>query len=406
MDAPVTLHAAMGLENLPVGTLWTHQGAASFRYADDWLRHPHAYPLEPALPLAAHPHHTRPEQALFASMADSTPDRWGQILIQRNHAASRVNSTLRPRDYLLGVSDLTRIGALRYSEEGSAFLAPGTGVPPLTRLGDLMAAAHKVHTGNTTPTELELLLSPGSSLGGARPKSNVIDQHGVLHIAKFDHPQDTYSVILWEGATLQMAADIGLNVPAFRLLRVGINDVLLLRRFDRQGTDRLPYISALTMLDAPTAESGSYVALAHAIRQHSADATADLHELWSRLAFTILVTNTDNHLRNHAFIRHPGSAGWTLAPAYDINPTPRTIKPRILTLPVENNDATASLETAIAVSPQFGLKLSDAKLVIRNMSRITSRWRSYAAKVGITAGDIAFMETAFEHSELATALRI
>lgn len=408
MDDPITVHAAIGNETLPVGTLWTHNGAhptASFRYADSWLADPRAYPLEPALPLASHAHHTLPRQPLFGSMADSTPDRWGQILMQRAHAAAQKNSTLLPRDYLLGISDHTRIGALRYSLDGNTYLATNTDVPPLARLGDLITAAEGIDNGDATPTELELLLAPGSSLGGARPKANVIDAHGALSIAKFEHNRDTYPVIPWEAATLTMAREAGIIVPQFRLHAVGRHTVLLIERFDRRPTTRLGFISALTLLNAADAESGTYVDIAEAIRQHGI-AELDLLELFRRLVFTVLVTNTDNHLRNHAFTRIASLDCWSLAPAYDINPTPRTIKPRILTLPIAANEPTASLEVALSAHAHFGLSLKEAKRVAKQVSRTTANWRSYAKAVGIGAGDMAFMETAFEHGELQAAVKL
>lgn len=409
MNDAIAVHAAIGVDTLPVGTLWTHQGThptASFRYAQSWLEDPRAYPLEPALPLIPHTHHTLPRQPLFGSISDSTPDRWGQLLIQRAHANAQRNSSLLPRDYLLGISDHTRIGALRYSLDDNVYLATTTDVPPLTRLGDLISAANSIDAGDASPTELELLLAPGSSLGGARPKANVVDAQGTLFIAKFEHTRDTYPVIPWEAATLAMARDAGINVPRFKLHTVNHHVVLLIERFDRRGDKRLGFISALTMLNANDAESGTYVDIADAIRQHAADAALDLQELWKRLIFTVLVTNTDNHLRNHAFIRFPNVSGWSLSPAYDINPTPRAIKPRILTLPVASNEPTASIDVALAAHAHFGLSLEAAKVAVKAVSRITTNWRSYAKTVGISAGDISFMETAFEHSELQAAIRL
>jgi serine/threonine-protein kinase HipA len=409
MDGPITIHAAIGSDSVPVGTLWTHQGAhptASFRYTESWLNDVRAYPLEPALPLSSHTHHTLPKQPLFGSMADSTPDRWGQILIQRTHAAARKNSALLPRDYLLGISDHTRIGALRYSLGNEIYLAPNTDVPPLARLSDLISAAHSIDAGDASPTDLELLLAPGSSLGGARPKANVVDAQGTLFIAKFERAQDTYPIIPWEAATLMMARDSGINVPLFKLHNAGRHTVLLIARFDRSGEKRLGFISALTMLNAADAESGSYVDIADAIRQHSAATQPDLRELWRRMIFTVLVTNTDNHLRNHAFLKLPGKTGWLLSPAYDINPTPRAIKPRILTLPIASNEPTASLDVALSAHAHFGLALEEAKAVMKDVSRITANWRSYAKAVGLGAGDVSFMETAFEHGELQIAAKL
>jgi serine/threonine-protein kinase HipA len=407
MSPAITVHAMVGTRTASVGTLWMRDAAgASFRYGEEWLRDGEAYALAPTLPLAAQVFHTRSGEALFGAFADSTPDRWGQMLIQRAHAAGRRNGALGMREYLLGVSDVTRIGNLRYSVEGGPYLAEGADVPQLTRLGALMAAADTVETENAGGAGLELLLAPGSSLGGARPKANVVDGNGVLTIAKFEREADTYPVIPWEAATLAMARDAGIDVPAFALREIGRRRVLLLERFDRREDRRVAFLSALALLDASGGEDGSYVEMAEAIRRHGATAEADLAQLWRRLAFTVLVTNTDNHLRNHAFVRRGGDAGWRLAPAFDINPTPKSIRPRILTLPVIEGFAVASLDAAIEVAPRFGLALDAARAIARDIARVTAQWRTYGRSAGLTARELTFMETAFEHGELELALRL
>ncbi len=339
------------------GRLWIHakgsSQSASFEYDGGWIEAGHQFALEPALRVGAGPYHTPADRALFSAIGDSAPDRWGRTLLARRErleakADGRTPRTLLEIDYLLGVSDFTRQGALRFKrEEDGPFLAAGGGqVPPLVELGRLLEAAQRVAEEGETEEDLRLLLAPGSSLLGSRPKASVRGKQGELMIAKFNRPDDDYDIGRWEGVAMRLAERAGLNVAPWAVEGVLGRTVLLMRRFDRDGEIRIPFLSAMSMLEAVDGESRSYMEIADAVRVHSASATEDLSELWRRVVFTVLVSNTDDHLRNHGFL-YTGNQGWQLSPAYDLNPVPTDVRPRILsTAIVEGEDRSASMDLA------------------------------------------------------------
>jgi serine/threonine-protein kinase HipA len=261
MNREIFVYADLNGESHLVGTLWTRQGksreSASFEYDPSWLCNPKQFALEPALQLSAGTMHTD-NQALFGAIGDSAPDRWGRILIQREERRKarqedRTSRTLSEADYLLGVGDITRQGALRFTtEKGGAFLAPQdqTNIPPLIRLGELLGAATRVLSDEDNDSDLRLLLAPGSSLGGARAKASVIDNDGTLSIAKFPQADDTWSVTLWEAVALDLATRAGIPTPAHRIEKVSNRNVLILKRFDRSGQIRIPFLSATPEMHA------------------------------------------------------------------------------------------------------------------------------------------------------------
>jgi len=215
-------------------------------------------------------------------------------------------------------------------------------IPPLAELPELLSAAEHVMEDTDTEEDLRLLIAPGSSLGGARPKASVRENDGHLAIAKFPRKDDEVSTVRWEAVALNLAHQAGIPVPSSRVELVGDKPVLLLRRFDRDGARRIPFLSAMSMLGARDNQAHSYLELVDALRQHGAAPQEDMHALWRRIVFNILVSNTDDHLRNHGFLYH-GNDGWRLCPAYDLNPVPTDIKPRVLTLAINEEDTTASL---------------------------------------------------------------
>jgi len=405
------------LEGVPhlIGRLWTRYArgkeSASFEYDESWLKHPGKFALEPALTLGPGPHHTPAGRSLFGSLGDSAPDRWGRVLIQREEqrkAREEVRSprTLSESDYLLGVGDIYRQGALRFTEqEGGEFLAPQnvTAIPPLVRLGELLNAAMHVAANEETDNDLQLLLAPGSSLGGARPKASVIDRNGLLTIAKFPQGDDTWPVTLWEAVALDLASRAGIPVPEWRVEQVEGKSVLLLRRFDRNGDVRIPFLSAMSMLGAMDNEQHSYLEMVDALRMHGIRPEEDARQLWRRIVFNILISNTDDHLRNHGFL-YDANGGWRFSPAYDLNPMPTDIKPRHLSLAIDEADTTASLALAFEVAPRFGLKAADAREIAAEVGHATSGWRVRASALGLTSKDITRMESAFEHADLKLAL--
>jgi serine/threonine-protein kinase HipA len=311
-------------------------------------------------------------------------------LAQRERRTPR---TLGETDYLLGVSDETRLGSLRFRRAGDpVFQAPArAGVPPLVELGRLLAVTERVLRDEETDEDMELIFAPGSSLGGARPKASVIDQHGRLAIAKFPKETDEYSLETWEEVA-----------PEHTLVKVAGRAVLLSRRFDRDGAVRIPFRSALSMTGALDGERGSYPELVDALAQHGAHARADAHALYRRMVFNVLVSNVDDHLRNHGFLRL-GATGWSLSPAYDLNPTPVDVKARILTTNIDLDEGTCSLDLVESAAGYYGLALAKARTIIREVAAATSTWRSVASTVGARAVEITRMASAFEHDDLARA---
>jgi serine/threonine-protein kinase HipA len=304
------------------------------------------------------------------------------------------------------VDDEARQGALRFSErEGGPFLAdPGpTKIPPLIELPRLLSAAERVLSDTDSDEDLRLLLAPGSSLGGARPKASVRDRDGRLAIAKFPNKGDEVNTVLWEAVALTLAARAGIAVPVWRLETAAEKPVLLLRRFDRQQRTRIPFVSAMSMLGARDNEPHSYLEFVDVFRQHGATPKEDMRALWRRIVFSILISNTDDHLRNHGFL-WAGPAGWQMSPAYDLNPTPVDIKPRVLTTAIDLNDGTASLRLALDVASYFELTADQARQTVAEVGKAVAPWRKVAAKLGLKAAEIDRMASAFEHDDLKTAL--
>jgi serine/threonine-protein kinase HipA len=385
--------------------------SATFEYDKTWLAHPERFSLEPALSLGPGPFHASSERPLFGAIGDSAPDRWGRVLMRRAERrraerAKQAPRTLREIDYLLLVNDEARQGALRFSEyDGGPFLAErgAAPIPPLIELPRLLSASERVLDDTDTEEDLRLLLAPGSSLGGARPKASVRDKKdGHLSIAKFPNKGDEYDAVRWEALALTLAAKAGVATPAWRLENAAGRPVLLLRRFDRVEGMRLPFLSSMSMLGASDNEPRSYLEFADALRQHGAAPQEDMRALWRRIVFNVLISNTDDHLRNHGFL-YGGAAGWRLAPAYDLNPVPVDIKPRILTTAISLDDGTASLALALEVADYFGLDLKEARKIAREVGKAVSAWRTEAAKLGLTKAEIERMASAFEHEDLKAA---
>lgn len=385
--------------------------SASFEYRDAWLKDPLAFGLEPALTKSPGPYHTGEGRFIFGAFGDSAPDRWGRRLIQRDEqrrarAEKREPRTLREADYLLRVSDYTRQGALRFAEkEGGGFLAPGTAqqVPPLVRLPKLLKAAMLIGTGRESDEDLKLLVAPGSSLGGARPKASVLDKDGTLAIAKFPQNDDAIRVPVWEALALRLAAKAGLPTPEWRLEIIAKRPALILRRFDRTGEQRIPYLSAMSMLGANDGDMRSYMEIADALRRHGAHPIEDCARLWRQIAFNILISNTDDHLRNHGFLY--GGKGWRLAPAFDLNPVPVELKARALSLAINEADNTAALEIALEVANHFGLKDRVAREIVREVGKAVSTWKEEARAFRLPKNEIDRMASAFSHTDLDAALR-
>ena len=411
MERELEVVIARGDTTVRVGRLWSRvRGAretASFEYADEWLRDREGFAIDPELPLGAGRFHT--ERPLFNVFTDPAPDRWGQTLLRRHERArarveGRTPRTLFAIDFLALVDDGTRLGALRFRDHGSeTFLTAGGRVPPMVQLPRLLRATTAVVDNKDTDDDLALLLAPGTSLGGARPKASVRETDGHLAIAKFPSRDDDWPVTRWEAAALAMADAAGIDVPARRLATVLGKPVLIIERFDRDGERRVPYMSSLTALAARDGEVRSYLELADMLRATGAEVRRDLAQLWKRIVFNILVSNTDDHLRNHGFLRAPG--GWRLSPAFDLNPMPVDVRPRVHALAIDEADQTSSLELAATVAPSFGLKPNDARTIIRDVAASVGKWRKFATDHGINRREQDRMSTAFDHDDLAAATK-
>jgi len=403
-----------GMSHL-VGRLWGRMrkgsNSATFEYDKSWLTQPEHFSLEPALTLGPGPFHTPSDKPLFGAIGDSAPDRWGRVLMRRAERRRAEKEATTPRtlseiDFLLMVEDEARQGALRFAErEGGPFLAAHgpTKIPPLIGLPRLLSAAEHVLADAETDEDLRLLLAPGSSLGGTRPKASVRDRDGSLAIAKFPNKDDEINTVLWEAVALTLAAKAGITVPEWRLETVAGKSVLLLRRFDRAAGTRLPFLSAMSMLGANDNETRSYLEFVDALRQYGAAPKEDMHALWRRIALSILISNTDDHLRNHGFL-YAGPAGWRLAPAYDLNPVPIDIKPRVLATAIDLDDGTASLQSLLEVASYFELGPDEAHKIAAEVGKAVATWRKVASKLGLAETEIDRMASAFEHEDLKAAL--
>lgn len=406
----VIVTISLGGENIRVGKLWFHhrgsKESASFEYDKPWLAHPEKFALEPALKLTEGTFHTGHAMNLFGAMGDSAPDRWGRVLMRRAEASNAKNQNRTPRtlfeiDYLLGVNDEARHGALRFSmpPNDNVFLSPKqkTSIPPLVDLSKLLSATERFIEDNESAEDLQLLLAPGSSLGGARPKASIRDKDGTLAIAKFPRKDDEFNVVIWEMITLTLAQKAGIKVPSYRLETILEKPVLIISRFDRKNGERIPFLSAMSMLGAQDNQQHSYLEMAYALAQHGASPEEDMKELWRRIVFTIMVSNTDDHLRNHGFI-YERFKGWRLSPAYDINPTPAEIAPRMLTTSIDFQDNSASLETAMRVANDFRLKKEEALSMIKEVASAVKQWRSLASELGLSKRECDRMSSAFVYT--------
>jgi len=415
MEAECLVYVDLSGKHHLAGRLWTRmrkgRESASFEYDKKWLANLLRFSLEPALALGPGPFHT--DSPLFGAIGDSAPDRWGRMLMrraERRRATSQGQTpkTLSEIDYLLMVDDEARQGALRFARgEAGPFLAEDTGnkIPPLIDLPRLLTATEHVLSDTESDEDLRLLLAPGSSLGGARPKASVRDRDGQLALAKFPNAADEFNTVTWEAVALTLASNAHIVVPNWRLEFISKKPVLILRRFDRTQATRIPFLSAMSMINAKDNEQRSYLELVDALRQYGAAPKEDIRMLWRHIVFTILISNTDDHLRNHGFL-YTGSAGWRLSPAYDLNPIPIDIRPRVLTTAIDLDDSTASLKLALDVAGYFDLSREEAIEISAEVGAAVSNWRHVATKFGLTPGEIDRMVSAFEHADLDLACKL
>lgn len=408
--ADIEVHIDLEGRTRPIGLARTNRvrGAESvlFEYAADWLADADRFSIEPPLALTRGAYAPPVGHQIFGSIGDSAPDTWGRRLMQRAERRQaerdgRAVRTLAESDYLLGVADATRLGALRFRWAGDdVFQAPvRAGVPALIDLGRLLHVTERILRDEETDEDLDLIFAPGSSLGGARPKAAVIDQHGHLSIAKFPQETDEYSVETWEEIALRLGERAGIMTPHHELLQVAAKSVLLSRRFDRVGITRIPFLSAMAMTGSKDGERGSYPEIVDALTQYGAQAKTDAHALYRRVVFSVLISNVDDHLRNHGFL-WLGTAGWSLSPAYDLNPVPSDLKARVLTTNINLDEGTCSIDLLEEAAAYFGLGLARARAIIKEVATVTATWREVARGAGAKAAEITRMASAFEHEDL------
>ena len=342
--------------------------------------------------------------ANFGIFTDSCPDRWGRVLIERRESIrareeGRGRKTLSESDFLLGVHDLTRMGALRFKTEvDGPFLDddPLYAAPPISSLGALQEASWHLEDENDADMQkwLRMLIAPGSSLGGARPKANIRKPDGTLWIAKFPSRNDRINVGAWEAVAMTMAHLCGIEVAPFEVVRYGKHTTFVTRRFDRneQGK-RIHFTSAMTMLgysDGNT-DGCSYLELAEWISRNSCQVQEDLEELWKRIVFNIAISNCDDHLRNHGFLL--SEKGWKLSPAYDLNPS---YFGSGLSLNIDEHSNALDFGLAADVAPYFGLSATKSAQIITLVKQQVSSWRTWAKHYHIPREDQEIMSQAFK----------
>jgi len=406
-DKKVYVYISLNGKDFLVGEMWSrfnrNKETSTFEYADEWIARKEAFSLEPNLSLVKGPQHVKQGIKIFGAFGDSAPDTWGRVLMRRYEAKlakqeNRPARTLNEIDYLLGVNDTARQGALRFKEspDGDFLSAQNiVPIPPMVNLPKLLTAAENIEKDNEKFEDIKLLLMPGSSLGGARPKASVIDKTGNLCIAKFPKSSDTHNLVLWEAVALTLAKNAGLTTQEWSLEKIAAKNVIIIKRFDRNEKTRIPFLSAMSMLDAIDNDgiTHSYMDIADVIRQYGSNPKADLIELWKRMVFSIMISNTDDHLRNHGFL-YESEMGWRLSPLYDINPNPQNAG--VLTTHISQDDNSADIELALSVAEYFGLKNKDAKLIVDEVKDTVRKWPGVARSFSISRSEIEQMRAAFK----------
>lgn len=396
-----------------IGTLFRQstrgRESVSFSYHENWLNNPQRFSLEPGLKVGDGVFHAGADRSIFGSIGDSAPDTWGRRLMQRAERRratkeERPPRTLQETDYLLGVTDVSRLGAIRFkrADEGEFQKPTGEGVPGFVQLGRLLQSADRIEHETETDEDLDLIFAPGTSLGGARPKASVVDLRGNLAIAKFPKDTDDYGIETWEHIALVIAQRAGINVATHELKTIGGKPVLISWRFDRIEQQRIPFLSAMSLLQATDGERASYPEIVDVLAEHGANTKADSSELFRRMVFNILVSNVDDHLRNHGFL-WAGTSGWVLSPAYDLNPTPTDLKQRILSTNISLDEGTCSIELAMSQAELFGLNANESREIVSQVGKAVTTWRDVANNVGVSKAEQDRMSSAFEHDDLMAA---
>jgi serine/threonine-protein kinase HipA len=394
---------------------------SAFAYGEFWLSNASRFEFSPDLPLiAGHQFRKAPsnvDSIFHFAFADTEPDGWGCRVIARDHAKRRKtalstgesvpSASLTEMDYLLGVDDMSRIGAIRLMDDRGRFLRTheetGRGTPPLLELAQLMAATRAVELNKETEADLRYLRGRGTSLGGMRPKCTIVDEDGHLAIGKFPSVKDDRCVTRGEVLALHLAKAAGISVAESRVVMSDGTPVALIRRFDRLNSGRIPYLSAGSMMQVSREDDHAYSEIADVIIAKSIQPSQDLEELWRRLAFNLLITNVDDHVQNHGFL-HVANGQWRLAPAFDINPFPDKDQELKLWLD-ESYGPVDSITAIVGHAGYFRLDAAAARRVLGQVCTAVQGWRQVAtsAEVGMSHQDLEDFAPAFENEQMCIA---
>lgn len=382
----------------------------SFENNSDWIKNNHFRALDPDLAQFSGKQYLPVDKSNFGLFLDSSPDRWGRMLMRKREtinarSENRTARTLAEADYLLGVFDGNRMGALRFklSPDGD-FMDNNKAMatPPWASIRDLEYASLQIEKEEIKYDAeyskwLNMLIVPGSSLGGARPKANILDRDGALWIAKFPSGQDTKDTGAWEAVVAELAVRCGITMSECKAMKFSSRQhTFLTKRFDRDGSKRIHFASAMTLLGhtdgADSAEGVSYLELSEWIGRNCDNVAQSLEQLWRRIVFNIAVSNCDDHLRNHGFILTP--KGWTLSPAYDLNPDEYGTG---LKLNISEDDNSLDFELALRVAEYFGIDSIKAGNILGQIQKVVSDWPQIATKYGISRSEQESIAGAFRH---------
>ncbi|MBI9069235.1 MAG: HipA domain-containing protein [Salinivirgaceae bacterium] len=392
-----------------IGILSAHFGKGrksfSFEYNKNWLKSQEQFLIDPDIGWFTGPQFPG-NKANFGIFLDSMPDTWGRTLMKRRNALiAREKENSAPKlydiDFLLGVYDESRMGALRFKlNENGPFLDDNADfpTPPWSSVRELQFCTEQVESDTESADIrkwLAILMAPGSSLGGARPKANILDDQRHPWIAKFPSKNDTIDKALWELLAYKLAINAGIEMAESKVEKVsGNHHTFFTKRFDRENGERLHFASAMTMTgnseDILKEAEASYLSIAEFIQFSGARVEKDLHQLWRRIVFNIAISNTDDHLRNHGFILTP--KGWILSPAFDINPS---IDKDGLAINIDLNSNALDFNLAKSVGEYFMLKTEDMNHIIEEIKSTVSKWENYADQIGISRSDKILMQPAF-----------
>ncbi len=381
--------------------------AFSFEYDRNWLKTEQKFLLDPDIQLYGGPQYPNQKEN-FGIFLDSMPDTWGRTLMKRREAQLARERNEKPKtlydiDFLLGVYDESRMGALRFKTDPNGdFLDnnKNTSTPPWSSIRELQNAAANFENDKDNEEVnkwLSVLMAPGSSLGGARPKANILDNDKSLWIAKFPSKTDTVDKAAWEFLAYKLAINAGINMAPCRIEKImGKHNTFFTKRFDRENGERIHFASAMTMTgnneDTIRDNPASYLDIAEFISNQGANVEENLHQLWRRIVFNIAISNTDDHLRNHGFILT--KEGWILSPAYDLNPS---IDKDGLALNIDMDNNALDFELAKSVGEYFRLNTLQMENIIQEVIQVTSNWKTIATEIGISRAELEMMEKAFNY---------